>query len=137
MEISGIRVALAAACTNVVDTTGAKVQALGYQPDSLDPPCVYAGESTGSYDDTLDGLGSATVTMRLIVSRGDDLSGQALLDALLASAGPSSVKAAIEADPTLGGECSDLHVSGWSGYQLYDVAGTEYFGAELTVEVLA
>lgn len=136
MEIGEIRAALAAACAEVVDTTGTRVQSLAYQPDSLDPPTVYAGESSGSYDDTLEGLGSATVTVRIIASRGDDAAGQELLDALLASSGPSSIKAAIEADPTLGGVCSDLAVTGWDGYRLYDVAGTEYFGAELTVEVL-
>jgi len=137
MEIKDIRAGLAAACRTVIDDTGAQLEASPFVPDSIDPPWAYAGETVGTYDVAMDGLSDATVTLRVITSRNDDQRGQELLDAFLASFGSTSVKAAVEADPTLGGECSDLQVSGWSGYQMYDIAGTPYYGAELTVAVLA
>lgn len=136
MEIKDVRAALAAACRTVVDSTGAALEASAFIADSVDPPFAYPVDAGGTYDTTLDGLADATVTLRVLTSRSEDQAGQELLDAFLASTGPTSIKAAIEADPTLGGECSDLAVTGWSGYQPYEVAGTDYYGAELTVEVL-
>lgn len=138
MEIAEIRAALAAACaTVVVPPDDRALDARPYVPDSVIPPCAYPAESSGTYDDTLDGTGAAVVTMRVLTSRGESAAGQAALDALLASSGPSSIKAAIEVDPTLGGACSSVVVDGWDGYQLYDVGGTEYYGAELQIGVLA
>lgn len=136
MEIKDIRAALAAACRTVVDGTGAALEASAFIADSIDPPFAYPVDSGGTFDVSMDGLADATVTLRVLTSRSEDQAGQELLDDFLASTGETSIKAAVEADPTLGGECSDLHVSGWSGYQLYEVAGTDYYGAELTVEVL-
>lgn len=136
MEIAAVRAALAESCATVVDATGAALAASNYIPDSADPPFAYPTDSGGTYSVDLDGSTDAVVTMRVLTSRAEDQAGQELLDAFLATAGPTSIKAAIEADPTLGGECSDLAVTGWSGYELYDVAGTEYYGAELTVEIL-
>lgn len=137
MNIKAIRAALGTACGTVVLPDGGHL--LGYRsvPGAGDPPFAYPADSAGTYGDTLDDTGAASVTMRLVTGRGEDAAAQELLDALLADSGPGSVRVAIEADPTLGGECSDLAVTGWDGYQSYDVGGTEMYGAELTVEVLA
>lgn len=136
MEIADVRAALATALATVVDGTGAALVASAFVPDSIDPPFAYPADAGGTYQVDLTGSTDAVVTVRVLTSRGEDQAGQELLDAFLASSGPTSVRAAIEADPTLDGECADLAVTGWSGYQLYDVAGAEYYGAELTVELL-
>nr|MDT0658027.1 hypothetical protein [Micromonospora sp. DSM 115978] len=136
MDISAVRRGLADACATVVLPDGGRLATSHYIPDSVDPPVVYPAESTGTYNTSLDATTDATVTLRVLTSRAEDQAGQELLDALLSDEGPSSLIAAIHTDPTLGGECSDATVTGWSGYTLYDVAATEYYGAELTVEIL-
>ncbi|MDG4784356.1 hypothetical protein O7626_00515 [Micromonospora sp. WMMD1102] len=136
MDIKNIRAALATAAGTVVLPDGTRLQGYARVPGSPDPPCAYPAQSDGTYGDTLDDTVAATVTLRILTGRGEDEAAQELLDALLAADGPSSVRAAIESDPTLGGLCSDLAVTGWSGYESYDVGGVERYGAELTVEVL-
>lgn len=137
MDPAAIRTALATALRTVVDDAGAQLEASPFAPDALDPPWAYPGQMVGEYDQTMGGLSGLTVTVKVMTSRAEDQRGQELLDAFLADAGPTSIKAAIEADPTLGGECADLHVAGWDGYQTYEIAGAEYYGAELTVVVYA
>jgi hypothetical protein len=78
-----------------------------------------------------------SVTVRVTTARCEYQRGRERLDAFLSDDGPTSIKAALETDPTLGGECADLRVAGWDGYRTYEIAGTEYYGAEITVVVLA
>jgi hypothetical protein len=62
-----------------------------------------------------------------MVSRADDLSGQATLDALLSGSGPASLKAAIEAargapgQAAPGGAADDLQVVRAQSYRLYEM----------------
>jgi hypothetical protein len=59
----------------------------------------------------------------------------ALLLAYLRGAGPTSVKEALEMDPTLGGVCNDLNVLSGRTPRVLPLAGSEYWGAEFMVEI--
>lgn len=137
MDIAQIRLKVAAACRTAVDGTGVHLEASHYIAGPITPPFAYPAAADGNYDDTLDGAATAVVTVRLLTSRAEDQSGQELLDAFLATTGPTSVKAAIESDAALNALVDDLQVSGWSGYRLYEIGGVDFFGAELTVVIYA
>lgn len=66
-----------------------------------------------------------------------DRGAQIELDKMIAATGTSSVKAAIEADSTLGGVVHDLIVESCSGYQIYTIEGMELLGAEWRVRIEA
>lgn len=122
MDVAAIRQAIATACRTV---TG--LEASHFVPDAIDPPFAYPSDAEWTYHETTDDAAGAVVTLKLLTSRAEDQAGQELLDAYL-----SSVPAAIEASTSY-----DMTVASGSGYRLFDVAGIEYYGAELTVVVLA
>lgn len=136
MDLGAVREALAAACRTVVDASGRLLTAYAYAPDAADPPCAYPLPETGNYGADLDGDMDVVVTLRVLTSRAEDRAGQEHLDALLAKDGATSLRAALEADQTLGGLVSAVTAVGWDGYRTYEVAGTEMFGADLAVEVM-
>lgn len=109
----------------------------GYVPDSVAVPCFYVGGVEIDYDLTM-GRGSdeLTVICVVLVSASSDQSGQEKLDAYLKGSGPGSLKAAIEADPTLGGICDYVEVARAQGYGFHQVGATNYLGAELVVNVV-
>lgn len=132
-SISGIRDGLAVRLATI---TG--LRTTSYEPDKIAVPAAVVGDVEVTFDRAMGrGLDEIKVTVRLYASRAADRSGQKALDAYLTGSGPSSVKAAIEADRTLGGACSDLRVTGVDGYGVYEVAGTAYYGAEFAVTVYA
>lgn len=140
MDVAAVRTGLAnaAAVVTYVDPGGITrtLRAVPYLADSIQPPTWVSGEVEIEYDLTFGrGLDVVLVKGRLYTGRGDDLSGQALLDGFLKGSGAGSVKAALEADKTLGGVCKQLHVERVSGYGLYQVAGIDYYGAKFDVKV--
>lgn len=130
MDVKAIRQAVAAAAGTVVSPR--RIAAHGYAPDSIDPPFAYPAGTDGNYHETQEGRGGLVVTLRILTSRSEDRAGQELLDDYLASEGATSVPAAIEAAAGI-----DATVSGFTGYRTFEVGGTDYYGAELTVVVLA
>jgi hypothetical protein len=67
-----------------------------------------------------------------------DIGAQDNLDAFISESGEKSIKAAIEADPTLGGLAQDLIVQGTSDYGLFARAqGDAVLGVRFRVWVLA
>lgn len=142
MQISAIRAALAEAASTVVLPTGA-LTCTGFIPDAVNTPAAFVADYTIDYDKTMQrGLDALSATLRVLVSRADDLSGQALLDLMLSGAGPASLKAALESArggpgvPTLGGLAHDLRVTRVQGLRLYEHNGIQYLGAELSVDVI-
>ncbi|WP_053065378.1 hypothetical protein [Micromonospora sp. RV43] len=107
-----------------------------FVPDSVEPPHLYVGEWVINYDQSFGGLVDAEVLVRLLVSRADDRSGQARLQQFMRPAGPVSVKAAFEAEPTLGGQIHDLHVRRFQGHRLYRVGDVTFYGGEWPVRVI-
>ncbi|GAA5048193.1 hypothetical protein HNP84_000225 [Thermocatellispora tengchongensis] len=139
MNISAVRAAIADAVRDAIPS----LNCFGYVPDAPAEPCFYAGEVEIEYDAAMGrGLDELQITCRLLVSRGDDRSGQEALDRYLSGSGPDSVKAALEAargapgEMALGGLAHDLHLMAVQGYSLYQVGEVQYFGAELLVRVV-
>jgi len=137
MDVAAIRVALANAVSGI---TG--LQHWPYIPGQLVAPAWVAGEVTIDYDRTFRGGQAAGLTEMLIKGRlyagtADTPTGQAALDAFLAPAGASSIKAAVEADLTLAGTVRTLRVERVHSYAVYTVAGTDYYGAQFDVRVWA
>lgn len=131
MDIPAIFAGLAAAASTV-DGLGCHA----FAPDSIAEPAFFPAEVDIAYNRTMrDGSHGTVITCRLLVSRADDLSGYAAVGGYLSSSGATSVRAAIEADPTLGGTVDWVVVLTGRMPGLIEHAGTAYIGAELMVEV--
>lgn len=126
--------------TNLSSISGCQVSA--YLLSNPTPPAleVYPDPTEGIEYHRAMGNGLATYTMavRGIVAASTDIGGQKNLDEWLEPSGSSSVKAAIEADRTLGGAVKDAYVRDVTGYQEYVKPGTNtaYYAAVWTVVVL-
>ena len=95
---------------------------------------------TGSFASySLDFQGSLRFLLRAIVlvSEGDSSSGMDNIDPYVATTGPQSVWAAVQADPTLGRTVQDAFVAEATAYGLMSWAGIDYLAAQFTVQVMA
>jgi hypothetical protein len=112
------------------------------QSDPVPPAADIVGPEIDWHQALQDGCERWLFVVRVFVGLSNDRAAQERLWPMLASAGPSSVKAAIESDPKLGGACDDLIVRKTRGPRPYrpslrpDQAGPELLGAEWTVEVV-
>ncbi|GLZ36215.1 hypothetical protein Lesp02_84020 [Lentzea sp. NBRC 105346] len=109
-----------------------------FMPDSISPPVFYPVELEIDFDLSY-GRGHDDfnpVVCRVLVPRSDDRSGQKLLQQYMKGAGPLSVKRALEADRTLGGACSSLHVAKVRGMGQYEHGVYDYIGADWLVRVI-
>lgn len=105
--------------------------------DKVSPPQVMVGEVEVDFDATMArGYDAQTWTLRLYVSKADTRGAEAKLDPFLDPAGALSIKAALEADRTLGGVVAALRVITASDYGVYDMADGAYLGAQFTVTLL-
>jgi hypothetical protein len=107
-----------------------------FVPDSITAPHFYVGELAEQYDQTFGGMVDAEVICRVLVSRSDAPASQSMLRSFMRRTGPTSVKAAIEANPTLSGACDDLQVRRMQGHHLYKVGENTFYGAEWVVHVI-
>lgn len=87
-----------------------------------------------TYDTSSDSDGM-TWTVRVFTSLADNVSGQTALDEYLLRTGDYSIRAALAADPTLGGAVDYADVTGASGYGIAPVGAVEYFGCDFAVDV--
>lgn len=127
-----IRVAIAEALQTIP-----ALQASPYVLSNPTPPSAHVMRGDVLYDQAMQG-GTHVWTMRVqaFVALTTDQGAQALLDQFLAPDGSYSVKAAIEADTSLGGIVQDLHVTAANGEQQYvRDQGGPVLGSEWTVEV--
>lgn len=107
-----------------------------YIPDSVNVPGAVVGQLDLDFDAALNrGLDRASCTILLIVGRMSESAGQTKLDGYLASSGSTSVKAAIEADVTLGGAVQTLRVTNATAGSV-QVAATDYLAYRYTVELI-
>jgi hypothetical protein len=106
MTPTGVRTGLGTALDTI---TG--LRTFDYVPDSLSPPAAVVEPLEVDYTQAMRGLQMFRAFILVIVGRMADRSSQDRLDAYVAPSGGSSVKAALEADRTLGGACSTLDVT--------------------------
>ncbi len=107
-------------------------------PDNPAPPVAVVVPNRIAYDQSF-GRGSDeyTFTIMLIVGRVADRASQTNLDAYCASSGSASVKAAIEADSTLGGVALDCRVTQMTNQGSLAIGDITYHTAEFEVVVIA
>lgn len=109
-------------------------------PGQISPPMAVVRPARGTvvdYQETFDGGMTIFMEIVILVAMGNDRTGQTNLDGYLQPTGATSVFAAVQKDPTLGGVVADAHVTHAQGYGLIDYAGVEYIGSTLIVEVMA
>lgn len=111
-----------------------------YVPDSTNIPTNNAfaivGQLTMNYDFTLNrGFDSASCQIIIVVGRMSEKDGQSRLDGLLASSGSTSIKAAVEADKTLGGAVQTLRVVSASPGTITS-ANIDYLSYQYSVELI-
>ena len=128
--IAALRAGLAA---NLSTITGLRVSA--YVPDLIEPPMAVVNAPTIQYDTAFQrGSDEYTFTIDVYVSRQVVKYAQQALDAFT---DPSSVKAALETDRTLGGAAMDSRVTGMTSYRAEDVGETPLLAASFEVMVVA
>jgi hypothetical protein len=106
MNPTAVRAGLATALDTI-----AGLRVFDHVPDSLAPPAAVIEPVEVVFDEAMvRGLDLYRAFVLVIVGRMSERSASDRLDAYLAGSGGSSVKAAIEADKTLGGACDTLQV---------------------------
>ena len=105
---------------------------------AVSPPMAVIVPQTGSlirYQQTFDTETDYSLRAVVLVSEGDSTSGQDNLDAYLSPVGASSVFAAVQADPTLGGKVSFAAVIEATAYGLMNWNGVDYLACSLILNI--
>ena len=141
MDLQRVADGLAAAARTV--SSDPELITMAYTPDSVETPCCFVAEYDLDFDRAMSrGLDAVDITMRVLVSRADDKSAAARLNALLSGAGGGALKSAIESDRRqnggtgLAGACDDYRVERIQGMRWYQHDQITYLGAELRVHVI-
>ena len=130
-DLSAIRQALADKMGNVYG-----LRSSATMPDAPRPPQAVILPDRIEYDlDMGRGADTFFFLVTVIVGRADDRAAQNNLDRFVS--GSDSIKAAIEADMTLGGVVNFARVTEMTNYRQINVGDTIYLGAEFEVEVVA
>ncbi len=119
--------------------TIAGLRVLDYVPDAIAPPTAIVQLPRSIAFDLVAGRGADSVDLRVLVLVGavSDRASTRNLARYLDGAGATSVKAAIEGEPTLGGLKVDAYVPRVENTGSYSFAGVDYLGALFVVNVTA
>lgn len=133
-DLNAIRQALATALDGI---SGLRVS-----PDFVaapNPPAAIIMPQTRLVETAVALGGTKNFMLRIMVlgSYTEDTSSQALIDSYLATSGPNSISATLEANPTLSGACDYVNVDTVTTYGLLTWAGTEYLGTQFLLTVAA
>lgn len=109
-----------------------------YQPEQLNPPFAYPQINRVEYHRAYGG-GDVVMdwTVHVVVGRWVDRASHALLDDFLSYSGTKSIRAAIEADTSLGGVCDTLIVRSGADITSLDAGGAEFLQIQFQLEVHA
>jgi len=112
------------------------LRTFSYQPEQENPPFGYPQINSIDYHRAFSG-GDVVMnwTVFVVVGRYLDRTAHASLDDYLSYSGTKSVRAAIEADPTLGGVCSTLIVRSGADITSLDAGGAQFLVIQMQVEV--
>lgn len=130
-SVSSVATGLATALGTV---TG--LRTYNYQPEQLNPPIAYPVLNSINYHRAMQG-GDVVMdwTVSIIVGRYTDRTAVALLDDFLSFSGSKSIRAAIEADRTLGGVCQTLIVGSAADISSLSSADAEFLQIQFSVQV--
>lgn len=115
------------------------LQAYDYAPDDPTPPCAFPlVPAIASYRETMQ-RGRYFLPIRVVVLTGAQLDreGQLRLAGFANQDGPTSIRAAIEADRTLGGLVEECVVDSFDPSGLDEVGLVPYYGGIFAVRVVA
>lgn len=114
------------------------LRVFAHPPDNLTPPAAVVAFPDGiEYDTTMArGADRLSVPVHVLVGRVSDRSAANELGLYLSAPGAKSVKAAIEADKTLGGAAQTTCVTD-ANVEIFTVAGVDYLAATFTADVVA
>ena len=112
------------------------LRTFSYQPEQLNPPIAFPILNSVDYHMAFGG-GNVVMdwTVMIIVGRYSDRVAHANLDAYLAFSGASSIRAAIEADKSLGGVCSTLVLESAANINSLAVAEADFLSIEFQLTV--
>ena len=114
------------------------LRAYDYQPDQVNPPFAFSTLDEITYHGAM-GAGNIVnrFTVTVVVQRASERTAQDKLDGYLAYSGTQSVRAALEADRTLGGVVQDLIVTGATNITNIDANDTTYLTVDFQMLVYA
>lgn len=131
----------------VMDALGVALAVVGglriydYPPESVAAPAAVvnypADVRQATYGPPATATDMAVFPVHVVVGRTSDRAARDAIGAYMASSGPSSVSAALEADPTLGGVVKCLAVQRYGSYEEISIGQVEYLAATFDVEVYA
>jgi hypothetical protein len=104
----------------------------------VNPPMAVVAAQQGTvirYAQTFDGETGYSLRAIILVSEGDSASGQDAMDGYLSPVGANSVHAAIQKDPTLGGQVTYCYVIEAAAYGLMNWNGIDYLACSLLLDV--
>lgn len=104
-------------------------------PGSIVVPAAVVRRRSTTFDVTMDGLVDTGWGVTLFVSFANTDVATEELDKYLDPSGDRSIKAAIEADPTLGGVVDFARVASAEGDRVLNYAGTDYLSVEFVIEI--
>jgi hypothetical protein len=104
-------------------------------PTVVNPPHAFVKRRTTTFGVSMDGEDDTTFAVTVLVSWADQVAAQKALDGFLASTGATSIKAAIDADPTLDGIVDYAHATLVEEERITLVNSVEYLAADIVVEV--
>lgn len=107
-------------------------------PEQIQPPMAVIQLQSVTYHRAMaGGLSAWEFVIALVAGRMGERSAQVQLDTWMSYAGSGSVRAAIEADPTLAGACSTLIVGDMIAVRPLSLGDASYLTCEFTVTVHA
>ena len=125
-----IREGIAAALQTIPD-----LQVYARPPGSIVVPAGVVRRRGTQFDVSFDGLVDTGWAVTVFVSFANTDVGTEALDEYLSPTGDLSIKAAVEADPTLGGVVDYARVPSAEGEKVTNYAGTDYLSVEFVIEI--
>jgi hypothetical protein len=134
---------MGATVTQALDGLVAALQAIGVRAyprpaDITAAPCAFVLLEAVDYENAFQ-LGDPRMefTVTVIASRTSDRNAYDRLSAAVSTTGPSSIRAAIEADRTLGGVCQTLLVQRADNVRMVSQGDADYLAVDVAVLVHA
>jgi hypothetical protein len=114
------------------------LRAYSYQPEQLNPPIGFPVLNTVTYHGAMGGgLVTMDWTINVVVGRYVDRVAHATLDGYLSYSGATSIRAALEADSTLGGVVQNLILSSATNVSALEQDDAEFLQISSTRTVYA
>lgn len=122
--------------TRLATVSGLRV--FDHVPDVFAPPCSFVLPGSIAYwGDFAGGNAEVEVVITVVVGRTSDRAAQKSLYAYMSYSGASSIRAAIEADRTLGGVCQTLLVERADNIRMVAQGDATYLAVDFMVRVHA